>query len=216
MSAMTISDPKADLLDYLQGARSVMVWKLDGLAEYDVRRPLTPTGTNLLGMVKHLARGEFGYFGETFGRPSDAVAPWPHDEQAWQAWALPTESRESIIGLYRQACAHADATIEALPLDAVGQVPWWGDKGEVTLHQVLVHMTAETQRHAGHADIVRELIDGAVGLLPGATNIAPSDKAGWAAHRETVERYAQEASRCPLPTELVRLPLTLSPSAPNE
>jgi hypothetical protein len=71
MAAMTISDPKADLLHYLQGARSAMLWKLDGLTEYDVRRPLTPTGTNLLGLVKHLARCELGYFGDTFGRPSD-------------------------------------------------------------------------------------------------------------------------------------------------
>ena len=192
---MTISDPKADLLNYLQRARGAMLWKLDGLSEYDARRPLTPTGTNLLGMVKHLARGEFGYFGETFGRPSDAVAPWPEDEQAFDAWVLPTESRESIIGLYRRAWAHADATIEALPLDAVGQVPWWGADGEVTLHQVLVHMTVETQRHVGHADIVRELIDGTVGLLPTATNMPPSDAATWAAHRDMVERSAREAGR---------------------
>ncbi|MFI7431674.1 DinB family protein [Micromonospora sp. NPDC049836] len=191
---MTISDPKADLLDYLRGARGALVWKLDGLSEYDVRRPLTPTGTNLLGLVKHLARGEFGYFGETFGRPSDAVVAWPEDEQAWDAWALPSESRESIVALYRRAWAHADATIEALPLDTVGRVPWWGEGGEVTLHQVLVHMTAETQRHAGHADIVRELIDGAVGLLRTSTNVPPSDAATWAAHREMVERNAREAA----------------------
>ena len=190
---MTITSPKADLLDYLQGARSAMVWKLDGLSEYDVRRPLTPTGTNLLGLIKHLARGEFGYFGETFGRPNDAVPKWPGDEQSWEAWVLPTESRESIVGLYRQAWVHADATIEALPLDAVGRVPWWDDGGEVTLHQVLVHMTAETQRHAGHADIIRELIDGTVGLLPGAANVPSSDSATWAAHRDMVERYAHEA-----------------------
>jgi hypothetical protein len=115
MSAMTISDPKADLLDYLQGARGAMLWKLDGLTEYDARRPLTPTATNLLGLVKHLARGEFGYFGETFGRPSDAVARWPKDEQAWETWALPTESRESIIGLYRQPrlSAESDASPSA-------------------------------------------------------------------------------------------------------
>ncbi|MEU4570138.1 DinB family protein [Micromonospora sp. NPDC023956] len=191
---MTISDPKADLRDYLQGARGAMLWKLEGLTEYDVRRPLTSTGTNLLGLVKHLARGEFGYFGEAFGRPSDAVARWPEDEQAWEAWARPTESRESIIGLYRQAWAHADATIEALPLDAAGRVPWWGDGGEVTLHQILVHMTAETQRHAGHADIVRELIDGSVGLLSTSTNMPPSDATTWAAHRDMVEQHAREAA----------------------
>ncbi|MCZ7436051.1 DinB family protein [Micromonospora sp. WMMC241] len=191
---MAIYDPKADLRDYLSGAREAMVWKLDGLSEYDARRPLTATGTNLLGLVKHLARGEFGYFGETFGRPSDAVPRWPEGEEAWEAWALPTESRESIVDLYRQAWAHADATIEALPLDAVGRVPWWGDGGEVTLHQVLVHVTAETQRHAGHADIVRELIDGTVGLLRTTTNVPAADAAHWAAHRDMVERNAREAA----------------------
>ncbi|GHJ14180.1 hypothetical protein TPA0908_21750 [Micromonospora sp. AKA38] len=194
LSAMTIFDPKADLLDYLRGARSVLVWKLDGLGEYDIRRPLTPTGTNLLGLVKHLARGEFGYFGETFGRPSDAVPQWPAGEETWEAWALPTESRESVIELYRRSWAHADATIEALPLDAVGRVPWWGDGGEVTLHHVLVHVTAETQRHAGHADIVRELIDGAVGLLPTMTNVPALDPAAVAEHRDMVERNAREAA----------------------
>ena len=53
-----------------------MLWKLDGLSEYDIRRPLTPTGTNLLGLVKHLASVELGYFGEVFGRPSDIPLPW--------------------------------------------------------------------------------------------------------------------------------------------
>ena len=62
-------DPKADLHSYLQTARDTVLWKLDGLSEYDVRRPLTPTGTNLLGLVKHLATVELGYFGDTFGRP---------------------------------------------------------------------------------------------------------------------------------------------------
>ncbi len=66
---MTDSDPKAELLRYLQEGRDAMLWKLEGLGEYDVRRPLVPTGTNLLGLVKHLAGIELGYFGETFGRP---------------------------------------------------------------------------------------------------------------------------------------------------
>ncbi len=194
MSGMTISDPKTTLLAYLQRARDAMLWKLDGLSEYDARRPLTPTGTNLLGLVKHLTYCEFGYFGATFDRP--AAHSWD-DEDGSDMWALPTESRESITGLYREAWAHADATIEALPLDAIGHVPWWGDRSEVTLHQILVHMTAETQRHAGHADIVRELIDGAAGLRDGMSNLALGDAESWAAYREKIERAAQEASRAP-------------------
>jgi hypothetical protein len=73
---VTGSDPKADLHRYLRTAREAVMWKLDGLGEYDVRRPLTPTGTNLLGLVKHLATVEFGYFGDCFGRPGDEPMPW--------------------------------------------------------------------------------------------------------------------------------------------
>jgi uncharacterized damage-inducible protein DinB len=192
---MTESDPKADLRRYLQAARDAVLWKLDGLSEYDVRRPLTPTGTNLLGLVKHLAGVELGYFGEIFGRPSGEPLPWMADDAEPNAdlWATAEESREQIIGLYHRAWAHADATIDALDLDAAGHVPWWGDRSEVTLHRMLVHVTAETNRHAGHADIVRELIDGAVGMRVGNDNMAPGDKAWWAQYRGRLERVAKEA-----------------------
>src|SRR4051812_28449234 len=112
---------------YLQIARDAMVWKLEGLSEYEVRRPLTPTGTNLLGLVKHLAGVEIGYFGDTFGRPSGELLPWWADDAEDNAdlWATADESRADVIGLYHRAWAHADATIEALDLDAVGEVPWW-------------------------------------------------------------------------------------------
>ena len=85
--------------------------------------------------------------------------------------------RAEIVALYRRAWQHADETVAALPLDATGRVPWWGDDGAVTLHRILVHMIADTQRHAGHADIVRELIDGATGLLKGIDNMPPGDRA---------------------------------------
>jgi Protein of unknown function (DUF664) len=159
---MTSLDVKGDLHDYLRGARETLVWKLDGLGEYDVRRPLTPTGTNLLGLVKHNAGMEVMYFGEVFGRTPDVSLPWLLDDAEPNAdmWARPDEARERIVELYRSTWALADATIDALPLDAVGRVWWWGDS-PVTLHRVLVHVTSETQRHAGHADIIRESIDGA-------------------------------------------------------
>ncbi|RSM43278.1 hypothetical protein DMB66_53620 [Actinoplanes sp. ATCC 53533] len=73
---MTGSDPKADHRRYLQIARDALLWKLEGLSEYDARRPLVPTGTNLLGLVKHVAGVEAGYFGETFGRPFGEPMPW--------------------------------------------------------------------------------------------------------------------------------------------
>ena len=120
---------------------------------------MTRTGTNLLGLVKHVASVEVGYFGEVFDRPSGIELPWFADGAPDNAdlWATADESREQIVELHHRCAAHSDATIDALPLDAVGNVPWWGDRGRVTLHQMLVHMSVETARHAGHADIVREL-----------------------------------------------------------
>jgi uncharacterized damage-inducible protein DinB len=193
---MTGTDPKADLHRYLQTGRDALLWKLDGLSEYDVRRPLVPTGTNLLGLVKHVASVEIGYFGETFGRPSSEPLPWFADDAEDNAdmWATPEESREDIIGLYHRAWAHSDATIEALPLDAIGRVPHWPeDRREVTLHRILVHMIAETHRHAGHADLVRELIDGSVGLRKDNDNMPPGDVAWWEQFRDRLERAAREA-----------------------
>jgi uncharacterized damage-inducible protein DinB len=192
---MTGSDPKADLHRYLRLAREALLWKLDGLSEYDVRRPLTGTGTNLLGLVKHVASVAAGYFGETFGRPFGEPLPWFADDAETNAdmWAAADESREDMVGLYHRVWAHADATIDALPLDATGTVPWWPAKrNPVTLHQILVHMIAETDRHAGHADIVRELIDGAAGLRVDNDNMAPVDSAWWAEYRERLERVARK------------------------
>ena len=193
---MTESDAKADLHRYLQDGRDAMLWKLDGLSEYDVRRPLVPTGTNLLGLVKHLAGIELGYFGETFGRPFPGPVLWDEADPFSDMFAEPAQSRESITGLYRQAWAHSDATIELLALDAVGHVPWWpADRNEVTLHRILVHMATETSRHAGHADIVRELIDGAAGLTPDRPNLPSADQAQWQSYYDRVERAAQQAAQ---------------------
>jgi uncharacterized damage-inducible protein DinB len=172
------------------------MWKLEGLSEYDARRPMVPTGTNLLGLVKHVASVEAGYLGETFGRPFPEPLPWLEEgaEPNADMWATAEESREQIVGLYHRVWAHSDATVDALALDAVGKVPWWPpERGEVTLQRILVHMIAETHRHAGHADIVRELIDGAVGLREGNDNMAPGDQAWWERYRSRLEDAAREA-----------------------
>lgn len=195
---MPAADPKAELHRYLQVGREALLWKLDGLSEYDVRRPLVPTGTNLLGLVKHVASVELGYFGETFGRPSGIAMPWfaPDAEPNADMWATADESRDQIVGLYRDAAAHSDATIAAFGLDAIGHVPWWpAGSDEVTLHTVLVHVVAETHRHAGRADIVRELIDGSAGLRADNDNMAPGDAPWWEAYRQRLERSAEIAGR---------------------
>lgn len=187
------SDPKHDLHRYLKAGRDALLWKLDGLSEFDARRPLTPTATNLLGLVKHLASVEFGYFGDVFDRPYAEDLPWTREESEPNAdmWATPNETRDDIVALYQRAAAHSDATIAELDLDSPGRVPWWGPQGGVTLHRILIHVATETHRHAGHADIVRELIDGSAGLLAGNENLPDNDPSWWAAYHDQVERAAE-------------------------
>ena len=157
-----MTDLKAELLAKLWEARAVMLLKVDGLGEYDLRRPMTPTGTNLLGLVKHLTGLEYGYLGDCFDRPATEPPPWFADDP-WSGgdmWAKPEESRDLLLHQYRQACAHADRTVNDLKLDSPGHVAWWSeDARDTTLGVLLIRMVAETAQHAGHADIVRELID---------------------------------------------------------
>jgi len=186
---------KTILRDYLQTARDVVVWKLDGLSEYDVRRPLVPSGTNLLGIVKHLTCVERGYFGPVFGRPMGQPNLW-FEEGAGDndhLFARADEISEDIIGSDRKACETSNATIEELDLDAPGSVPWWGDH-PVTLHHVLVHVIAETFRHAGHADLSRELIDGSIGYAADDSNVPEHDSTWWRAYHDRVEDAARQAS----------------------
>lgn len=186
--------PKEILKQYLQVQRDALVWKVDGLGERDVRWPHTASGTNLLGLVKHVGSMEFGYFGLVFGRPAEQALPWlePEAEDNADMWATADESLGWVVDFYRRAWAHADATIDALDLDAPGVVPWWSPaKREVTLHQILVHVIAETARHAGHADIVRELIDGRLGLRQDNTNMPDQERAWWSDYVEKLKRTAE-------------------------
>ncbi|MDH6609764.1 putative damage-inducible protein DinB [Streptomyces sp. SAI-208] len=193
---MTTTAPATDLRIYLQDARDSLLLKLDALSEYDVRRPLTPTGTNLLGLVKHLTGAEAIYFGEAFGRPLPGAQPlWITGaaEPNADLWATPDESREHLIDGYRRACAHSDETLDTLPLHTVGRIPW-PPHPELTLHRVLIHMIAESHRHVGHADVVRELVDGSVGQRSEGDNMAPGDGAWWEQYRSRVEAAARKAA----------------------
>jgi hypothetical protein len=185
---------KEDQIRYLQRGREVLLWKLDGLSEYDARRPMVRTGTNLLGLVKHMAGVEAGYFGLVFDRPLADPIPWgtEESEENDDMWATPEESRDDIIRVYRRVWAHADETIAALDLDAPGIVPWWpDDRQNVTLDLILSHVVAEVNRHAGHADILRELIDGEIGFRPEAINL--TEGFDWDAHRSRLEQAARAA-----------------------
>jgi uncharacterized damage-inducible protein DinB len=185
--------PKVVLHRYLRTAREGVLWKVDGLSEGQARRPMVPTGTNLLGLVKHLACVEYAYFGTAFDRPPPEPVPWWDDDAEPNAdmWATAEESRDQVLGLYGRACAHADRTIDELELDSVGHVSWWPeDRQTPTLHTLLVTVIAETNRHAGHADILRELIDGRVGLRAAHTNVPPGDTDWWDTYRQRLDDIA--------------------------
>ncbi|MDQ5863213.1 MAG: DinB family protein [Actinomycetota bacterium] len=189
-------DQKADLLGYLRVRRADLLAKLDGVGEYDIRRPMTPTGTNLLGLVKHVSGVQLEYFSEVFGRPHGREVPWLTDGGAVDSdmWATADESQADIVDFYHFSARHSDATIESLALDSAGEVPWWTpDRRRVTLHQILVHVCVETARHAGHADILRELIDGAVGNGPQDPNVPNRTQEEWTTHRSRIEAAARQA-----------------------
>lgn len=150
----------------LQLARAALLWKLADLSEADVRKPMTRTGTNLLGIVKHLSGIEYGYFCDAFGRPREEHFPWESEDElsyGGDMWARPDETTEDIVGGYRRACAAADATIRELDLDTLGR----HHTGlQISLRWMILNVLMDTTRHLGHADVVRELIDGRVGWYP--------------------------------------------------
>ena len=184
---------KDNLHGRLRRDRKVLVWKLDGLSEYDARRPLTATGTNLLGLVKHVANVEARYFGEVFGRPSPEPLPRWQDSDGSELWAAEDETRDQIIEFYRRTWEHSDATISELPLDAPGHVPWWPEPhNDTNLFAVLVHVLGESIRHAGHADILREGLDGRTGVRPQYEQ--PIDEEARAAYRAKIEQAARSAT----------------------
>ena len=180
----------SDLHRYLQASRESMLASLDGLTEYDIRRPLTPSATNLLGLVKHLAGLELGYLGDCVGRPSPVRLPWVEDESIWDSadmWAAAEETRQDLVDLYRAAWRHSDESIEQLGLDAPATVSWWPEaRRKTTLGSLLVRMVAETAQHAGHADILREMVDGRAG----SDHDDVGDAQWWVRHVERVEQAA--------------------------
>jgi hypothetical protein len=196
MTSAAAHDLKDDLHHYLQQGREALLWKLEGTSERDARRPLVPTGTNLLGLVKHSSGIEARYLGAVFGRPFPDPLPWASDDAEDNAdmWATAAESRTDIVALYRRVWSHSDATIDALPLEAVGLPALWEPQsGEPTLHRVLTHVVAEVNRHAGHADLVRELIDGSVGLRADVSSLPRHDEAWWDDYRDRLEDASRQA-----------------------
>ncbi len=197
------TEPMQDLLDYLQSAREALVWKAEALDDYDARRPLTPAGTNLLGLVKHLTGVELLYFGWVLGREVPNPPSWLAQDAELFAdrWAGQDETHEEIIDGYRRAWTLTDTAVRESTPDTTGLAPWLPEPN-ISLGRILIHVLSETERHAGHADIIRELVDGSVGRSEGDDQLdntgqgrAPADDAGWRVYRDQVEAAAQQARR---------------------
>lgn len=185
--------PKDVLRRYLDVAHDAVRWKLDGLREHDLRRPLTPTGTNMLGIMKHLAWVELGYFGEVFARPSGVDLMAFVAEPNGDMYARADEAVDDVMALFDLAQRHAGETIDALDLDSEGHVPWWGDANPVNLQWICVHVATEFHRHLGQLDILREGLDGSVGMREGSENLPEGDEIDWPEYVARLQRIADEA-----------------------
>ncbi|WP_433353949.1 DinB family protein [Micromonospora saelicesensis] len=155
-------DERAVLTSFLDFHRAVLLRKLRGLSDADARRRLVPSATTLAGLVKHLTLVERNWF-PTLLAPEPGDVYLTSEEDAVASFTL--SDRETIVGLteaYERACARSRAVAASMDLDHVVPHP---QLGEVSLRWILVHMIEETARHAGHADILRELTDGEAGAL---------------------------------------------------
>ena len=150
---------KESLKVALDRHRDAILWKLEGVGDDDLRRPLVPSGTSLLGLVKHLAAVEYGWFCDTFGRPTEPL-PFDDDDPDADLRIEPDETTADILAFYDRARTTADRIIDEIGLEETGMA-WFGEP--VTMRWVLIHMVEETARHAGHVDILRELLDGLTG-----------------------------------------------------
>ena len=141
------------LLYYLDKNRVAVVRASEGLSDEQQRRPGVPSGTNLLGLVLHLTRAESHWFhyvfldqGDTFNDSMEVPADLP---------------RAEVVAAYQQACKRSDEIVRACPdLSTMAAIANPGEAEKVSLRRIIAHMIEETARHAGHADILREQIDG--------------------------------------------------------
>lgn len=182
----------------LQRQRAALLWKLDGLDERELRLPRTPTGTNLLGVLKHVASVEAGYLGAVFDRPFLEPMPWLSAQAPDNAdlWCTAEQTPEWTRAFAQRAWAHCEATVTALDLDSPGVVPWWpAERREVTLGGILGHLIGEVGRHLGQVDILREQLDDSTGYLAVHPNLPDHDPDWWTDQYRQLVRLADESAR---------------------
>lgn len=184
---------KARLRRYLDSARDAVLWKAEGLTESQLRRPVVSSGTNILGVINHLAFTEFGYFSYCLNRPVNnerVLMMFKSEDPMIDFVVEPEVTSTQIISLYRQAIEASNAAFNQLPLDAAANVPWWGANAETTLEHLMLHMCTETARHAGHLDLVREILDGSRGTSRDNDNLPEYSPEQWTKHYERLKNIA--------------------------
>ncbi|MCW4466475.1 DinB family protein [Glutamicibacter sp. MNS18] len=184
---------KARLRRYLDSARDAVLWKAEGLGEAQLRRPLVPSGTSILGVINHLAFTEFGYFSYCMSRPvdNDRAARLFASEDPMADFVVEAGfSGAEVLRFYREAITASDAAFDELPLDAPAHVEWWGENGHTTLEHLMLHMCTETARHAGHLDLLRELLDGRTGMYRQNDNLPDYSPEQWQEHYDRVKDIA--------------------------
>ena len=154
-----LGEEKESLQAAIERHRQVIRWKTAGLSDDQLRRPLTPSGMTLLGLVKHLGAMEYGWFCGTFGRAMEPLPLYENDPDASMR-IDPDETTNEVVAFYERACQAADEAIDELHIEDTGTA-WFGET--VSMRWVLIHMLEEVARHAGHADLMRETLDGLVG-----------------------------------------------------
>ena len=145
------------LLHYLNKMRDAVVRTSEGLTDEHQRTAGVPSGTNLLGLIRHLTWVEEHWFRRVF---------LGEDRDTDDSMYVPDgEPREEVVTAYREACARSDEIVRACAdLSTMAKIANPGEDQPVSLRRIVAHMIEETARHAGHADILREQIDGATDL----------------------------------------------------
>ncbi|MBM0258221.1 DinB family protein [Micromonospora sp. 4G55] len=150
------------LTAFLDFHRGIVLRKVRGLADVDARRRLVPSATTLAGLLQHLTLIERNWFPILLDPAPGEVFPTAEEDAAASFAVDEGETLDALVDAYERACARSREVAARFPLDHVVPHP---QLGEVSLRWILVHMIEETARHAGHADILRELTDGETGVL---------------------------------------------------
>jgi uncharacterized damage-inducible protein DinB len=151
---------KEVLTGFLDHYRRVFVEICEGLSDDQLRRPMVGSGTSLLGLMKHLAYVEDGWFEEGVANRTSSL-PYDPDDPDMDLRVEDDETAADIFDLYQRTCERSREIMREKSLDDALEND--GRSADYNVRWVMVHMIEETARHAGHADIIRELLDGRTG-----------------------------------------------------